>query len=134
MCAIDNSDYTFQFYTTLRPVRARKPHRCDECSRNIAAGETYYYAFGVFGGHGEGYHICAHCCVAVAWLQRNCGGFLHGGVQDDIEEHFREAGFWPVGRYVVGMLRRWQRRDGSMMRMPPQVRDYPAEKHGGKHA
>ena len=125
MCAIDGCDDNFTVYE-LRDIRkARKEHQCDECTRTIAIGEPYLYAFGVFDGDGNSYHMCAHCRVAANWLRENCGGFLHCGVTEDIEEHIREYPDLRRGllRFQIGFRRKWKRFSGDgLMRIPPQAK------------
>ena len=41
--------------------RARVPHQCDECLREIATGELYEYAWGIWEGRPEHYETCAEC-------------------------------------------------------------------------
>jgi len=102
--------------------QARKPYRCCECRREIAAGETYEYATGILSG--EYYWLtmrtCAHCAAGPErWLTRNCGGWLYEGVLEDLEEHRREGeGDIPLLRYIIGMRRQWRRRDGTLMAVP----------------
>lgn len=41
--------------------RARKPHRCCECRREIAKGETYERTSGIWGGEPHRYKTCIPC-------------------------------------------------------------------------
>lgn len=123
MCAIDYADDAFTIYRR-KTAKARKAHKCDECAREIQAGETYFYAFGVYDGRGSSYHTCAHCAVATEWLVTNCGGFLHGGVQEDIEDHTSEYPGLKRGldRFIVGMRRKWRKfSDDELMPLPRQA-------------
>jgi len=45
----------------LKIRKARKPHRCCECRREIERGEKYYYHHGVWNGKGASYHQCDQC-------------------------------------------------------------------------
>ena len=106
MCAIDDADRYTVYHEATR--RARKQHKCDECRRLIEPGETYRCTSGLSEGHWTINRVCAHCTVATNWLQAECGGYLDGGVQEDIEEHaaeYRQAALW---RLVIGMRRKWR--------------------------
>lgn len=126
MCAIDDCDDRYDPYSIKDVKRARKEHTCDECCRKIAVGEPYLYVFGVLRGYGGNSHYtCAHCRVAANWLRSNCGGFVHSGVQEDIEQHVEEypALAFGLSRFIVGMRRQWKRFDGNgLMRVPRQAK------------
>jgi hypothetical protein len=70
--------------------KARKVHKCEECWREIQPGEQYRIATWVNDGRVDSMKMCAHCRVASKWLSDNCGGFVYGGVWEDIEEHIEE--------------------------------------------
>lgn len=38
------------------------------------------------------FDTCEHCMAAQRWLQAQCGGYLHGGVQLDLEELLEASG------------------------------------------
>lgn len=116
MCMIDDGEQ-FAFYVKATR-RARKPHKCDECGRAIAPGEAYEIFRGLYDGKWDGGKSCAHCLVAQEWLTRECGGFLHHAVADDIEDHFREGYGIGVGRLAVGMRRGWKSRRGTLAPLP----------------
>jgi hypothetical protein len=88
MCMADDADRSTPL-GELYP-RARKPHRCGECFRTIEPGERYTIHKTLFDGRVDVYKLCAHCDVARAWLGDNCGGWLYGGVWEDIDEHVEE--------------------------------------------
>ena len=118
MCAINGGE-TADFYHRSTRV-ARKQHRCEECARTIAVGEKYEHA-SLFYDRWSAFKTCRHCMVSTGWLGHNCGGFLHGGVFDDIEEHTREYPELAFGllRLAVGMKRKWKRFDTEgLMKMP----------------
>jgi len=98
--------------------RARKAHRCAECGRAITPGEAYEVFRGLYDGKWEAGKTCAHCRVAQEWLSRECGGFLHHAVADDIEDHFNEGYGVGVGRLAVGMRRGWKLRCGTLAPLP----------------
>jgi hypothetical protein len=86
--------------------RARKPHKCEECGREISPGEVYWYGFGKQEGSTYDSRTCAHCRVASNWLLRNCNGFVYGAMIDDLRDH--AEGSMPMLRIVVGARRRWR--------------------------
>jgi hypothetical protein len=101
--------------------KARKEHKCAECFRAIGIGETYRAEQFVFDGDFINHKTCAHCMVARMWLQAECGGWLYGGVEEDIAEHVNGfPGGYAIGvlRLVIGMRNHWRRRDGSVRGVP----------------
>lgn len=97
--------------------RAAKAHRCDECGRAINKGERYEYFTGLSADSGYWYttRTCPHCLGARHWLQVECNGWLFEAVYEDLKEHFEEQPDLHLGRLLVGMRRRWARRDGTLM-------------------
>lgn len=118
MCMWDRGDSP-SVYRACERV-AKKPHKCNECSREIAVGERHRYVFMVYDGYPYTGRACAHCGVAQEWLARECGGYLWDGLWEDIRQHLEEypALYWPLGRLYAGYRRRWCRRDGSLMMIP----------------
>lgn len=118
MCAVDDADgYCKTLQQSMR--KAAKPHRCTECRRIIQAGETYLYEYTKFDGETDSHRTCQHCQVARHWLSENCGGWLYGGVEEDIHDH-AESGMYGFGvkLLAVGMSRKWTRKDGRMWPIP----------------
>lgn len=113
MCMIDACGEWCEVYVRENRT-ARKEWRCDECSATIPPGATYAYAKGLYEGRWDEYHTCSACDEGpCAWLTATCGGWLHHGVQEDLEEHWTElAGVQPpverltLGRLIVAMRRR----------------------------
>lgn len=119
MCSIDGDRPDVYRETTHT---ARKPHKCIECSRVIAPGERYSSAFMLYEGHPSTFKTCAHCMVGQAWLSENCGGIMHHGLIEEMEEHAQTYPDHKFGflRIKAGMQRKWSRFDGSgLMRLPP---------------
>lgn len=115
MCAIDyaDGDWTPLGSTTRK---ARKRHRCDECSRHIEPGESYHRSVGIAEGHFYASLQCPQCEAAAQWLVWTCGGYLNEGVEEDLAEHWDEPGYrcLDLGRLILGMRRDWRRRDGQL--------------------
>lgn len=104
--------------------RARKEHRCEECRRTIEPGETYRFEAWVFDGTLDQQKTCAHCVAyARPWLLDNCDGWIYQAMYEDIFEHFPHGTEEPLkcGRIIVGMRRKWRRRDGELMALPGGV-------------
>ena len=117
--------------------RSRKERKCEECRRTIAVGERYHYAFMVYETYPSGFYTCEHCSVAMDWLIENCGGFAHGGVWEDLEEHISEYRTqaplvtYELAKLKVAWRRQWRRFDGlGLMRVPP----VPPVIEGAMHA
>lgn len=116
MCMIDHAEWCE--WSSSREHTARKTHRCDECYRDIQPGERYRIGVGGQDGSIWSEKQCRHCWAASVWLTEVCGGFLWGGVAEDLREHWdvspKYRTLW-LGRAVVGQQRRWRRRDGELM-------------------
>lgn len=114
MCSIDVDPPEF---FNSKTVTARKSHKCDECARDILDGEVYTNAIGKWDGTFSAFKTCSHCTVLQKWLRRECGGFLYGGLSDEMEEHAREyQSFW-LWRGLASMRKKWRTKDGQMMRV-----------------
>lgn len=114
MCLIDTVDETCQVLdATWR--RARKPHRCHECCRDIEPGEQYHHESLLYDGTISTHKTCRHCMRVRQWLFKRCGGWVYEGLLEDLDyhDHHVRARIWSVG-----MRRRWTRRDGSQWRLP----------------
>lgn len=121
MCMVDDGEGWKVFRSEWRT--ARKQHACYDCGRKIEPGERYYFATGISNDdwrRWDTYRECAHCQYAAKWLLAECGGYLFGGILEDLEEHWdgelmRDL---HIGRAIVGLRRRWRRKDGSLMAVP----------------
>ncbi|WP_157378754.1 hypothetical protein [Burkholderia ubonensis] len=113
-------DYCDERVTMISDGRrtARKEHRCAECGRMIQCGETYCYEYYKFDGRTEHHKTCSHCMVVRQWLSDECGGWVYGGVEEDIREHAQDGYGWPILRLTVAMKNNWARRDGSLRPVP----------------
>ena len=101
-CSCDYEPWTF--YHAKR-VKARKPHVCDECQREIASGERYETASGLWDGNLDTFRTCRRCFDVREFMRASvpCFCWAHGMVLDDALECAREAvrragdempGFW----------------------------------------
>lgn len=118
MCIADYDGEPAAFYHRDMIQRARKPHRCDECFRTIAAGESYERVGAKWEGEVCTHRTCGHCLAARAWLDEVCGGWMHGMICEDLSEHLHDYRSLWLGRVVYGMERKWARKDGTMMAPP----------------
>lgn len=96
---------------------ARKEHKCYECGRIIRVGEKYEYTAAKWDGDIHFIKTCSHCKAAKQWLVKQCGGYVWGGVKEDLREHMSYA-WLKVGRLVVGMRRQWEKRGHGLMPIP----------------
>lgn len=128
MCMIDDGERCAVHRSKVK--KARKPHACNECGRQIAPGEEYETADYLYDGCWFHNDTCSHCLVACGWLMRNCHGYMHDGVLEDLGEHASEYRFVPglsigINRIVVGSRRQWKRFDGRGLmpvpKMPPAI-------------
>ena len=100
MCFFHDGDCEF---VLDREVRARKPHRCEECSRGVRVGETYTRTSGKFEGEIFWYATCARCeamrvLVHEYELARGCAWSESwppsGCLTDALADYRREHGEW----------------------------------------
>jgi hypothetical protein len=99
--------------------KAKKEHRCHECGRSIPAGEMYLYEAFIYNGDFETHKTCQHCEAVRQWLNDECGGWLYGGVAEDIHEHAEDNHYgMRVKMMSVGLHRQWRRMDGRMWPVP----------------
>jgi hypothetical protein len=104
MCMADYADNEGGVSLGSETRKARKRHRCEDCFRHIEPGEMYRVCTWACDGSIQTFRMCSHCSVAAHWLQENCGGFLWGGILEDIHEHVEEyRGVYPA---VVRDLKR----------------------------
>jgi predicted RNA-binding Zn-ribbon protein involved in translation (DUF1610 family) len=84
----DADGYSELCDVTIR--KARKPHRCSECGRQIKVGEKYEHYWGKWEGETAAIDTCIICSeIANAFY---CDGRLYGG------------GLWDSMAYVMGEL------------------------------
>lgn len=87
-CDYDEPD----FYA--RSVRkARKHHKCEECSGTVAPGEKYEHVAGCWDGYVSTMKTCERCYDIRTWVKNNvpCFCWAHGSMIDDAREAVEEA-------------------------------------------
>lgn len=118
MCMIDLADPCDHYESETRTARVQ--HKCIECGRLISAGEKYLHSRFLQEGLWSTSKACSHCTWAAQWLVRECRGYLVGGVSEDLCDHWYESNYRSVdlARRIVGIRRRWTRKDGQLMVIP----------------
>jgi hypothetical protein len=78
-------DYDGPEFCHAERRRARKTHKCDECWREIVAGETYEHVRGKWDGYMSTFKTCGDCLsIRDSFF---CEGFMYGGLWEDLHEH-----------------------------------------------
>lgn len=87
--------------------KARKVHRCDECSAQIQSGETYERTFMIFEGEAVVYRTCAPCLALRDFVTAHvpCFCVCHGNMIEDAVGAADYYGHEAPGLYF-GALRR----------------------------
>jgi hypothetical protein len=106
MCAIEDYDDPSIYCEEVR--KAKKEHICSECRRAILKKENYRNVFGVWENKPTTFKTCSHCMIPQDWLRKECNGFLHGNLEDEILEHAEEYKKIFLYRWVVGIRRQWK--------------------------
>jgi hypothetical protein len=116
------------FNCTTYP-RSRKPRRCDECSRPIAAGEHYSRTAAVWEGEWFTNVACRHCAVARFIVDEADNWYsegFYGGLSTWLGDNSHD-GIWSL-RLQVSFGRKWRRRYSDAL-MPPPENPWPAAEH-----
>lgn len=111
-------------FASERNVRARKPHRCGECSRTIQPGETYQRAAGCWWGDFWHMVTCAHCAALrpmVRDVDAEYNEDYYGGLSEYLACWGRGTLTLPLLRATANMNRDWTRRDGTLVEVPGGV-------------
>lgn len=71
--------------------KARKQHKCHECSRLVQPGERYEVVFGIWDGRSDIFKTCSRCLALREWVKAHvpCVCWAHGNVRDDAIEAAR---------------------------------------------
>lgn len=103
-------------------LKARKAHKCGECRREIAAGETYERTVSIYDGTASTYKTCSHCLVIADWLSENCDGYIYSQVIEDFEEHASEYSREDIGAIAAGARRAWRDIEDRLLPIPEKPR------------
>ena len=101
----------------LQKVRsARKTHTCSECRRTIQVGEKYTHSSYGVEGIVQVNKTCSHCEIAGQWLQKHCGGYCFGQIQEELQEHYSD-GYREdnLRELLVGVHRGWKAFDSDRL-------------------
>lgn len=84
---IGTYDYDGPEFWKRSAPKARKPHRCCECNREIQRGETYQLDTGRWDGDFNTYRTCAQC-AEIRDVFTCGGGWLYRSLWEDMEMAF----------------------------------------------
>ncbi len=73
-----------EFYNS-KIVKARKPHQCYECEKEIPVGQSYERVVGKWDGDISTFEFCLICSEIAEAL--SCGGRCFGNLWDDAEQN-----------------------------------------------
>jgi hypothetical protein len=112
-CCDDNPPSCFDAFHR----RARKAHRCDECRRTIAVGESYLISTGLWEQGWDKFYTCAHCEAAAKALEVIFPDFCHcfGGLWESADETnrgWKHLESREAARLCVMAKRDWTRKRG----------------------
>lgn len=108
-------------FATTRTVAARKDHRCGECFRAIAPGETYERSAGSWEGDFWTMKTCSHCAALRTIIDKYDNTFyesMYGGVHAWVEcSTAQELAYYYRGKDVPMLsLLRWSLQFGRQWR------------------
>ena len=112
MCMVDDADgWVTMLSSGLRT--ARKAHKCHECGRTIKTAELYRSESYIYEGEFQNHKTCPQCLICRQWLEKECKGWVYGGVGEDVAEHYHEADYpkaikRDLARLVVGLRTHWK--------------------------
>jgi hypothetical protein len=87
-CSVYLGDYDGPSCQTKTLRKAAKPHRCVECDKEIAKGETYEETTGVWDGTPDRFRTCVSCQYLRDTYCAN--GFIFGDLYEQLEECARD--------------------------------------------
>ena len=109
-------DYDPPEFCHVEIRKARKEHKCEECSGRILVGERYEYTRGKWDGDISNFKICERCYDIRQWTKNNvpCLCWAYGNIIDDCKEAIYQA--WErapteTAGLRFGILRRVEQRD-----------------------
>ncbi|NOV25928.1 hypothetical protein E5S69_20715 [Cupriavidus necator] len=100
-------DYDAPEFYVQATHKARKAHRCNECRRQIKAGENYERASGKWDGQVDFFKTCEHCVSIRQWVKAHvpCACLSHGNLIEDAIEYGRAYAHEAPG-FLFGIHRR----------------------------
>jgi hypothetical protein len=82
---IYTGDFDAPDFYERKNVKARKPHHCKECHREIPVGEVYECVSGKWDGTVSTFCTCAECQDIATALSCD-GNRMHGGLWEALED------------------------------------------------
>lgn len=106
MCS---TDYDSPELYNQKMVKAKKLHSCIECGRTIKTGELYQYTFAKYYGEKKAdiFKTCKYCVIPQQWLLKECNGYLHHGLTEEIAEHACEYRKIFLYKWLIGIRTKW---------------------------
>lgn len=105
MCTSDDG-YNPEFYSRVWKI-ARISHKCYECRRVIQPKEKYCRVSGKWDYEILVFKTCTHCMKAGEWLDKECGGWPHGGLEDELLTHVEKCGHGFLEPLYIGVRTGW---------------------------
>jgi hypothetical protein len=98
-CDYDPPDF---YHAEIR--KARKPHKCVECSGVIAASEHYEHVRGKWDGGLDSFDTCQRCLDIRTWVKNSvpCFCMVHGNMNEEAKEAIDDA-IWRAPAETVGL-------------------------------
>lgn len=94
-----------EVYSASRIKCARKDHKCDECFRRIARGESYESVWAIWEGEPTTFKTCCRCLALREFVQQNvkCFCWAHGNMIEDAmgcaDEYYEQGNGLLFGAY-----------------------------------
>lgn len=95
---------------------ARTEHRCNNCGRTIAPGETYHRQSNVYEDRAYTWKSCQHCEATAQLLDLYSWADDYGVGPDNFVNHDPET--WAEARLCVLWRKQWRRKDGTLYPIP----------------
>lgn len=91
-CWCDYDSDPPDFYR-VKIQRAKKTHKCYECSGTIIPGEQYEYVSGMWYGYMDIFKTCERCFDLRTWVKNNvpCFCWAHGNLSEDMQLAINDA-------------------------------------------
>ena len=96
-------DYETPEFYDRRQHAARMPHKCSECGKRIAPGESYERAIGKWDGDVGVFKTCCRCVALRECIKAHvpCFCWAHGNLLEDCRS---EVDNLPAEAYGTGLL------------------------------
>lgn len=116
-------------FSCARRPKARKPHRCQECGREIEPGEHYERVAATWEGEFFTNVACAHCAVA-RMIVDDYDNWYHEGYYGGLGPWLDEEGdAKPWSQDLLAAFRvRWRGPGGDLLPLPTTTWAYLQER------